>query len=118
MFFFLYFLFFFFNDTATTEIYTLSLHDALPIFESELNFGQERKSVYGPYYLSTFLDITGNHQGAHLLPNGCPFVVYDNVNPLDAKDSCTSSPVYIKNGEIKDITINLTDEFLTDNYTP
>jgi len=23
--------FFFFNDTATTEIYTLSLHDALPI---------------------------------------------------------------------------------------
>src|SRR5215471_10496212 len=25
---------FFFNDTATTEIYTLSLHDALPIYES------------------------------------------------------------------------------------
>src|SRR3712207_8205688 len=25
---------FFFNDTATTEIYTLSLHDALPIFQS------------------------------------------------------------------------------------
>src|SRR2546427_6760695 len=27
----LFFFFFFFNDTATTEIYTLSLHDALPI---------------------------------------------------------------------------------------
>src|SRR3712207_7718922 len=27
------FLSFFFNDTATTEIYTLSLHDALPIFQ-------------------------------------------------------------------------------------
>ena len=26
------YLFFFFNDTATTEIYTLSLHDALPIW--------------------------------------------------------------------------------------
>src|SRR3989449_7417514 len=26
-------LFFFFNDTATTEIYTLSLHDALPILD-------------------------------------------------------------------------------------
>src|SRR2546426_2294497 len=26
--------FFFFNDTATTEIYTLSLHDALPIFQT------------------------------------------------------------------------------------
>src|SRR5438477_13208259 len=29
--FFSFFFFFFFNDTATTEIYTLSLHDALPI---------------------------------------------------------------------------------------
>src|SRR2546426_7430731 len=28
----IYFFFFFFNDTATTEIYTLSLHDALPIW--------------------------------------------------------------------------------------
>ena len=30
-----FFLFFFFNDPATTEIYTLSLHDALPIFAVE-----------------------------------------------------------------------------------
>src|SRR6266446_10431624 len=30
-----FFLFFFFNDTATTEIYTLSLHDALPISTDE-----------------------------------------------------------------------------------
>src|SRR5260221_5132143 len=30
-------LFFFFNDTATTEIYTLSLHDALPISLSTVN---------------------------------------------------------------------------------
>src|SRR5215813_7092566 len=30
-FFYVFFFFFFFNDTATTEIYTLSLHDALPI---------------------------------------------------------------------------------------
>jgi len=28
------FFFFFFNDTATTEIYTLSLHDALPILKA------------------------------------------------------------------------------------
>src|ERR1051326_9160163 len=31
--FFFYSFFFFFNDTATTEIYTLSLHDALPIWQ-------------------------------------------------------------------------------------
>src|SRR2546422_5817234 len=30
------FIFFFFNDTATTEIYTLSLHDALPISTDDL----------------------------------------------------------------------------------
>src|SRR2546422_8671924 len=33
--------FFFFNDTATTEIYTLSLHDALPIY------AQSRKRTAG-----------------------------------------------------------------------
>src|SRR5260370_22528182 len=30
--------FFFFNDTATTEIYTLSLHDALPILNAAVQF--------------------------------------------------------------------------------
>src|SRR5690242_21479079 len=34
MFMYLIYHFFFFNDTATTEIYTLSLHDALPILSS------------------------------------------------------------------------------------
>src|SRR5438876_5915853 len=34
MFFTIYFFFFFFNHPATTKIYTLSLHDALPIFTS------------------------------------------------------------------------------------
>ena len=44
LFFFLFFLFFFFNDTATTEIYTLSLHDALPIY---FNLERMPKSVTG-----------------------------------------------------------------------
>src|SRR5258708_12134614 len=34
------FSFFFFNDTATTEIYTLSLHDALPIWDSQRASGR------------------------------------------------------------------------------
>src|SRR6267142_5354541 len=33
-----FFFFFFFNDTATTEIYTLSLHDALPIRRPRMPF--------------------------------------------------------------------------------
>src|SRR5256885_8558035 len=34
------FFFFFFNDTATTEIYTLSLHDALPISGGQPHHGR------------------------------------------------------------------------------
>src|SRR5688572_33190226 len=33
--------YFFFNDTATTEIYTLSLHDALPISPSRANWPRQ-----------------------------------------------------------------------------
>src|SRR2546425_7975862 len=38
--------FFFFNDTATTEIYTLSLHDALPIYELLVS------EIAGPFDIS------------------------------------------------------------------
>ena len=41
----LYTVFFFFNDTATTEIYTLSLHDALPILERASKVVQTAEGV-------------------------------------------------------------------------
>src|SRR6266496_6573485 len=45
---FLFFFFFFFNDTATTEIYTLSLHDALPIIEDAAQaFGAQGVATTG-----------------------------------------------------------------------
>ena len=37
--------FFFFNDTATTEIYTLSLHDALPIYAAHQFLSTQKGSV-------------------------------------------------------------------------
>src|SRR5258707_11606430 len=37
--------FFFFNDTATTEIYTLSLHDALPIYGVVQGTGLQKRPV-------------------------------------------------------------------------
>src|SRR2546422_10489154 len=58
-----FFFFFFFNDTATTEIYTLSLHDALPILSqlfrmcpaaAEISF-QSRSSRAQPAQLSACL---------------------------------------------------------------
>src|SRR5688572_33421216 len=48
---FLFFFFFFFNDTATTEIYTLSLHDALPILDEPLADG----SLIPTFLLSSFV---------------------------------------------------------------
>src|SRR5258707_6713829 len=44
----LFLFFFFFNDTATTEIYTLSLHDALPIFPALLAGRRPRALRTGP----------------------------------------------------------------------
>src|SRR2546427_9073460 len=40
--------FFFFNDTATTEIYTLSLHDALPIWNGPRSWGGWRRWSTSP----------------------------------------------------------------------
>src|SRR3712207_6892113 len=40
-------IFFFFNDTATTEIYTLSLHDALPIYGRDRLHGRLRRRRRG-----------------------------------------------------------------------
>src|SRR5690349_23726494 len=47
------FSFFFFNDTATTEIYTLSLHDALPIYRDP----QHRGAVF-----DATLDVEGRRR--------------------------------------------------------
>src|SRR3712207_8826656 len=51
-------MYFFFNDTATTEIYTLSLHDALPIFHPELRRLRVRD------HLQRHLHLPGQQVGA------------------------------------------------------
>src|SRR2546430_6697245 len=53
----LFFFFFFFNDTATTEIYTLSLHDALPIYVSV-------SSAASPAPMITWLSATTGSVGS------------------------------------------------------
>src|SRR2546422_9639948 len=56
--------FFFFNDTATTEIYTLSLHDALPISVTDQRRGDRRS----PTTIDGLLRATG----WAAVPPGCP----------------------------------------------
>src|SRR2546430_8324573 len=48
------FFFFFFNDTATTEIYTLSLHDALPIWHWWESTPPGADGYCGNYYYRGF----------------------------------------------------------------
>src|SRR3712207_9215429 len=55
-----YLCFFFFNDTATTEIYTLSLHDALPIFDAGQPVGRHDRSV-----ADVGLEAVGDHGHPH-----------------------------------------------------
>src|SRR3712207_6880497 len=62
------YVFFFFNDTATTEIYTLSLHDALPIYVADAErAGEPRQRRRGLVGLPPPLraDGAGLHVGAH-----------------------------------------------------
>ena len=51
---------FFFNDTATTEIYTLSLHDALPICDG-------RASLYNTFQQTFYYDVA-RPQGEIIFP--------------------------------------------------
>src|SRR2546426_1857965 len=63
--------FFFFNDTATTEIYTLSLHDALPIYNPStsgvssftLNGGSASIAYNAKSWLSGVADFGGYNNG-------------------------------------------------------
>src|SRR5258708_27801315 len=86
---------FFFNDTATTEIYTLSLHDALPIFteghfalqlmrpkahQSQCQAGKQRRSeehtseLQSPDHLvcRLLLEKKKTRTSLHNLPPDCP----------------------------------------------
>src|SRR2546429_3877307 len=55
-----FFFFFFFNDTATTEIYTLSLHDALPIsdFFNGIRRAMELAEVFHREFPAVTYDVT------------------------------------------------------------
>src|SRR5256885_15857793 len=55
------FFFFFFNDTATTEIYTLSLHDALPIFTGHDGTVKATYRVFGDRIDGTYLAVDRTH---------------------------------------------------------
>src|SRR3712207_8915148 len=62
-------LFFFFNDTATTEIYTLSLHDALPICDFVVTWSSNNQDGGGWGVFGRRYSATGAPQGSEFLIN-------------------------------------------------
>src|SRR2546427_4636074 len=94
------FLFFFFNDTATTEIYTLSLHDALPIY----------RGCRGPP-----LRLAPGTRVGRALPIGCialPSIPVDRKSTrLNSSHSQISYAVFClkkkKNNDQDDLTVHL-----------
>src|SRR5436190_12763921 len=59
-------LFFFFNDTATTEIYTLSLHDALPIFSKLDTITGKEVARYASVTHTAVIDVMGDRKSTRL----------------------------------------------------
>src|SRR5574344_3129295 len=77
--------FFFFNDTATTEIYTLSLHDALPILIDPGNgttsiIASELYNMFPIDVISICNESNGNFPNHHPDP-----IVEDNLSMLKEK---------------------------------
>src|ERR1039458_10875315 len=77
--------FFFFNDTATTEIYTLSLHDALPIYITYSNTGSGAQYLDSPgaKAMSVWFDILSSTRHWEMEP----FFDIDNGRGLALEDS-------------------------------
>src|SRR5437763_16794601 len=73
-------LFFFFNDPATTEIYTLSLHDALPIF-SDATSSWPSTAGFGPT----------SDTGAHACRKIAPWLLWRS----EEHTSELQSPMYL-----------------------
>ena len=71
---------FFFNDTATTEIYTLSLHDALPIFLESF-----------PGTVSEFGEEKGNKKGKSNLPQKVVDVAEGDDKSQDSSETDTGA---------------------------
>src|SRR6266576_4910093 len=79
-----FFFFFFFNDTATTEIYTLSLHDALPIYNPLPN------GLHGPWNLAAV------QAGKHVLSEK-PFAS-NAEEAVEVRDAAEAAGVVVLEG--------------------
>src|ERR1039457_7499957 len=86
---------FFFNDTATTEIYTLSLHDALPILRYPTNNPPITPSPPGAAHASDRKSTRLN--SSHLVISYAVFCLKKNnkaLDPITPQPSARTDPPY------------------------
>src|SRR5256885_13973365 len=101
--------FFFFNDTATTEIYTLSLHDALPIsFEGPVKLKIPPGSQSGRKLRLRGRGLPALKGSATGAPRGDLYAVLQIVLPQDspqAREAATLLQQLYKNDVRKDVVL-------------
>src|SRR5690242_21442875 len=94
--------FFFFNDTATTEIYTLSLHDALPILETVVRLGL-------PMVIVVYDDEAYGAEVHHFGPDGFPLDTDRKSTRLNSSHMSISYAVFCLKKKKNDNTDQTTD---------
>src|SRR3712207_8799973 len=93
-------LYFFFNDTATTEIYTLSLHDALPITEEA---GQHRLAQ--ETIIKQNKQTKKRRKGVETLGNGKPEIV-TTESDKDGQHTLARGPILQRQQDRKSTRLN------------
>src|ERR1039457_7059313 len=119
------FFFFFFNDTATTEIYTLSLHDALPIYcTSILTEGWKNSSWTNSYESLYTFDDNGNcikgdnliWKSAWELNSNDMIIYYDHNQKTIEYTAADATIAYVQVTGVSDENISVNRFSLKQNY--
>src|SRR5947208_5373385 len=91
--------FFFFNDTATTEIYTLSLHDALPIFR--IKRADEFPAATDQHYVDRMIEMISADRKSTRLNSSHQIISYavfclkkKNIDPTQPANGVITSPYF------------------------
>lgn len=72
---------------------------------------EDADNTLGPFYIASFLDVSGEHQGASELPSGAPAVIYDGINPFDTTASLQPTPVLVDRYQTKEIKVTFGDDY-------
>src|SRR5215217_8196875 len=111
------FVFFFFNDTATTEIYTLSLHDALPILEQEWWTG-DPAAAYREGAAARNV-ASGGHDGFRGSSSISPVLGTGCTDSATVNSSCSSASITASSGTPRSTSVTLaTMAAATSSETP